>query len=204
MATQVDRGMLQDVEELMAMGLRYDSLVHHVQRRHIDRARESWARRWGPDAEGFEADQVKGGSERTIQRYMARVRKRWAEESEVERPERRKELRRRAEAIMTKAYLEGGQSLSTAVQCLRVLQKMDGLEAPQRVEHSGQVDIRAMSPQQRQERIEELWAIRQASGKVIDTPSPKKLPAPKKKRATKVKAKPKKAPVKLARKKRKT
>ena len=197
MPPKIDSTLLIEIEELMVIGMSYEALIATVQIRYEERAQQ--ANQEAKDR-GAECDPGKTEvSERTIQRYMKRVKDRWATEEEQERPERRKELRRKLNAVFSKSYMEGGQSLSAAVQCLRIQAKIDGLEAPQKVEINADINVKLMSPFQRQARIEELWALRRGTlGRedaplVIDVPpAPKKLPA-------KRKAKPKKkAPAKKA------
>ena len=190
-----DHLMLNLIEELAAIAVPYDRLVRMVQKAK----RESLAIANGADPDGLEFDRVvketklTGASERTIQRYLKQIRDRWATEEVELRPKRREMLRQKLQATFLKAYAEGGPSLGAAVRCLQVEAKMDGLEAPTRVEVSGQIDVLAMSPMERTQRIEQLWAMRQAhlgsqAVEVIEAPAPKRLPA--KTRAKKARKKP--------------
>lgn len=210
-----DADLLRDVEELAAIGLGYDRLVLMVRQRHEDRHFAIYCKQHGmrPDEcrpEDFGWEPPKGASERTISRYLATIRERWAKEEEELRPARRQELRQKLQATFLKAYGEGGPSLGAAVRCLQVQAKIDGLEEPQKIEISGRVDVLAMSPFERQARIEELWALRQKALGVIDVKTkPARLPpassakkpakktTPKRKSA---KATPKKAPARARKK----
>lgn len=178
-----DMALEADIEEMMAVGMRYDRMIPLIIVRHMERYGDAHS-----TLEGHT-----GCSERTIQRYMQRIRKRWAEESEKTRPERRAELERKLDATFLKAYLEGGASLGSAVRCLTQMAKMHGLDAAQKIEITGQLDIKAMSPIERRARISELWELRQRSLGVVDV---KALPPKPKKKTKAAKRKPKKAPVK--------
>ncbi len=109
---------------------------------------------------------------RTVYQWQQEVYRRWTEEDVEQRPARRDMWRARLEARY-RMMLEdlddpsmGMKGLPRAklydamakVELLAI--KLDGLDAPLRIEHSGTVDIRAMSPVQRRERIEELLKMR--------------------------------------------
>ena len=176
MVRSKNQALLDFVEEALVLGCRTGEITFLVE----------------------DSERLETVTERTISRYITAIRERWATEELELRPQRRQELRRRAEMTFRKAYTEGGKSLGTAATCLKILQEMDGLKAPQKIEVNGQINVKAMSPDQRRTRVAELWAIRQkaiAEGRVIDVlpsaPKRKKLPAPKK-AAKKIPAKRKK------------
>lgn len=208
--------LLKDVEELSAIGVGYDRLIAMVQERHHERARETFRKlhgleEWEPVSD-LQCPMPRGASVRTIARLIARLKERWSREEVEMRPQRRQELRQKIQATFLKAYGEGGPSMGAAVRCLALQAKVDGLEAPQKIEAMvGHVDIKAMSPDQRRDRVAELWALRQkaiAEGKIkgiIDAAStPKKLKAalekPKKTPAKKKAKAKKKAPARARRK----
>lgn len=98
--------------------------------------------------------------EATVARYCTAVRKRWAEEEEEFRPERRAELR----AMIRDAWRmarQNNQGMALAA-LTRALMRFDGLESPAKVEVSvnGQVDVRALTPSERREEIDRLIALR--------------------------------------------
>lgn len=93
-------------------------------------------------------------TERTIQRYMRSVRERWLKEEEEHRPMRRAEFRAMIRNNLEIAWATGNAMAGAAT--LRVLAKLDGLEAPCKLEISGVLDVRAMSPLDRQAEIERL------------------------------------------------
>lgn len=202
----LDIDLLKDVEELTAIGVGYERLVAMIQDRHHERARDNHRKLHGLDElEVVDIPMPKGASSRTIDRIIRRVKDRWAREEVELRGERRQELRQKLQATFLKAYGEGGPAMGAAVRCLQLEAKLNGLEAPQKIEINGQINIKAMSPDQRRARMTELWAIRQeavAAGKVIDVlptkTKRKKLPA---KKPTKKKAKAKKKAPARARKK---
>lgn len=93
-------------------------------------------------------------TERTVQRYMRCIRERWMREEEEHRPQRRAEFR-----AMIRNNLEIAWATANSIggaATLRLLAKLDGLEAPCKIEISGAVDVRAMSPLDRQAEIERL------------------------------------------------
>ena len=191
-----DLALLRDIEELAALGVAYDRLIGMVQDRHHERAKDAFRRQNGMHRdEPVEEDMVpmpRGASSRTIDRYLKSIRERWAKEEIELRPERRQELRQKLQATFLKAYLEGGPSMGAAVRCLAIQAKIDGLEAPQEINVNQTIDIKSMSPEQRNARLRELYAKRQAAvaaGKVIDLlPEPaKKKPKAKLKRPRKAK-----------------
>lgn len=96
---------------------------------------------------------------RTLERYRKAVRDRWQQEEVELRPERRAELR----AMVRSGYrgaVEAGQYFAAA-KFAALLAKMDGLEAPVRVELDAVVSVAALSPVQRQREIAGLLARRE-------------------------------------------
>lgn len=51
----------------------------------------------------------------------------------------------------------------SVAQIEMLMMKIDGLEGALKIEHSGTIDVRAMSPDQRKQRINELLVRREAS-----------------------------------------
>ena len=93
-------------------------------------------------------------SERTVQRYMARIRKRWAEESAKERPELRAEHRARCLRAFHQARSNGDLRAASSFEV--ILAKIDGVFEPVRIEVSGRIAVAALSPMERQHEINEL------------------------------------------------
>lgn len=118
-------------------------------------------------------------SMRTVDDWIAEVRTRLIE-ADVEMRDFRRNMRRAqmdARYQMALADLAEARTLPPSASkamamamlhravtsCEQLLMKIDGLEGPIKIEHSGTIDVRAMSPDQRRERIEELIAKRAAS-----------------------------------------
>ena len=110
---------------------------------------------------------------RTIYAWCEEIYRRWAEEDQKQRPARRDLWRARLEAryrMMLEDLADPTMKMTginraklyDAMAKLELLAiKLDGLDAPIRIEHSGAIDVRAMSPEQRRERIDELLARRE-------------------------------------------
>lgn len=125
---------LETVEELLASGL-----PGHVVARRV--------------SEQFEVGLRQG------QKYVERVIRRWGELEIEERPNRKMMLRRKADALFRQCYQTG--QLGAAVRTLDLMGRLDGLFA--QPNHLGNVavesrylDIKAMNPSERRERIREL------------------------------------------------
>jgi len=99
-----------------------------------------------------------GVTERTVWRYYKAVRERWATEEAERRPQRREEFRAMIMQNLRVAWAVANPMAGAAT--LRVLAKLDGLEAPSEIKITGGLDIKAMSPMERQAEIERLLAIR--------------------------------------------
>lgn len=95
---------------------------------------------------------------RTVERYFRMVRERWTREEVEQRPQRRAQFRAMVMANFSLAHAEGNAMAGAAT--LRVLAKLDGLEAPSEIKITGALDIKAMSPRERQDEIERLLEIR--------------------------------------------
>jgi hypothetical protein len=104
----------------------------------------------------------------TVRDWCQAVYAQWAAEDVTNRPHRRDIWRARLEAryAMMHADLHDPSMKMTGINRAKLYDsmaklellaiKLDGLDAPIRIEHSGAIDIRTMSPDQRRERIEEL------------------------------------------------
>jgi hypothetical protein len=95
---------------------------------------------------------------RTVERYFRLVRERWATEEVAQRPARREQFRAMVMANFALAHATANPMAGAAT--LRVLAKLDGLEAPTEVKVTGGIDIRAMSPRERQDEIDRLLELR--------------------------------------------
>lgn len=93
-------------------------------------------------------------TERTVWEYMRQVRQRWREEEQELRPERREHFRQMIMETFRTAQ-DSGNAMAMAA-ALKVAARLDGLEEPQRVEVTAQVDVLAMTPAQRQAEIDRL------------------------------------------------
>ena len=113
----------------------------------------------------------------TVDKYYRLIREKWATEEEELRPMRRQEFRARVLDTYRLAHQTGNAMAAAAT--LRVMAKLDGLEAPAKVEITGSIDVRAMTPLQRQEEIERLIAVRaEALDLPLQTPSVLQSPRP--------------------------
>jgi hypothetical protein len=112
-------------------------------------------------------------SEHTAAGWRREVMRRWAAEDAEMRPARKDVWRARLEgqyhAIMERAG-EGGSSdqgfamlMAEASRVAKVAMALDGLSAPVKIEHGGQVDVAAMSPIEREQEIKALLAKRAAA-----------------------------------------
>lgn len=95
---------------------------------------------------------------RTVERYFRLVRERWATEEASQRPARREQFRAMVMANFALAHATANPMAGAAT--LRVLAKLDGLEAPSELKITGGIDIRALSPRERRDEIERLLEIR--------------------------------------------
>ena len=95
-----------------------------------------------------------GCSRATHQRYRKHIRDRWLQEETELRPLRRAELR----AMVRNGYREAceNQQFIAASKFAQIMAKMDGLEAPTRIEVDASLSVQALSPAQRQREIAEL------------------------------------------------
>ena len=93
-------------------------------------------------------------TERTVWRYIADVEKKWASEEEERRPQRRAHFRQLLMRNLRVAWADGNSIGGAAT--LRILQKLDGLEQPAKLEITGKLDIRGMSPAERDAEIQQL------------------------------------------------
>jgi len=112
---------------------------------------------WREVAEEF------GISRYTVREWATLVRKQWATEEERYRPERRAQHRQRLQYSWNQSLDAGDYRAAATV--LQTWQKFDGLDSPTKVEHtvSGHVDVRAMTPLERQAEIDRLQAKREAA-----------------------------------------
>lgn len=97
-------------------------------------------------------------AESTVSRYYKFIHDRWATEEREQRPQRREHFR--AMAMDAYRLAKTTKNALAAAAVLRLLAKLDGLEAPVRVALSVTVDIRAMAPEERHAEIERLWELR--------------------------------------------
>lgn len=95
-----------------------------------------------------------GVTVRTVERYFRRIRERWATEEEERRPERRQEFRALCMENLRVAW--DTRNAMAGAATLRVLAKLDGLEAPAEIHVSMALDVKAMTPQQRRTEIDRL------------------------------------------------
>lgn len=95
---------------------------------------------------------------RTLKRYRAEIVARWQTEEVELRPQRRAEFRQ----ILRVGYRDSmvHRQYIAAAQFAKILAKLDGLEAPGRLDVNIGIAVRAMTPLQRREEIDELLARR--------------------------------------------
>jgi hypothetical protein len=105
-----------------------------------------------------------GVTERQVQNYLARVEAQWRERAPTATPELRAQARERVQMLMRTALASNADgvpgALGAAMKAADMLNKIDGVYAPEKVEHSGAVDVTAMTPAQRRARMDELLAKR--------------------------------------------
>ena len=87
-------------------------------------------------------------TERTLKRYRADIRQRWDTEEVELRPQRRAEFR----AMVRFGFRDSIASRQhiAAAQFAKILAKLDGLEAPARLDINIGISVRAMTPMQRE------------------------------------------------------
>jgi hypothetical protein len=125
-------------------------------------------------AEGFTE------SEETARKWREAIQKRWAQEDAEMRPARKDAWRARIEqqyrkliewAETSTSQIAKAAFMAEATKLTKLALIMDGLTAPVRVDHSGIVDVRHLAPQEREDKIRELLAKREAAkreaGKVV-------------------------------------
>lgn len=99
-------------------------------------------------------------TDRQVRDYIARVEQQWKERAPTATPELRQQARERVLMLM-RTCLENAESpgaFSGATKAADMLNKIDGVYAPEKVEHSGGVDVSALTQKQRRERLAELLA----------------------------------------------
>lgn len=99
-------------------------------------------------------------TERQVQNYLARVEQQWKERAPTATPELRQQARERVLMLMRTclASAESPGAFAGATKAADMLNKIDGVYAPEKVEHSGGVDVSALTQKQRRERLAELLA----------------------------------------------
>ncbi|HUS27590.1 MAG TPA: hypothetical protein VMZ53_03755 [Kofleriaceae bacterium] len=112
-------------------------------------------------------------SEATAKEWRLAIQKRWALEDAEQRPARKDAWRRRIEsqyqkllehAETTNSELARASYFAEATKLAKLALIMDGLTAPVKVEHSGaMMDPLALQPHERETRIAELLAKREAA-----------------------------------------
>lgn len=108
----------------------------------------------------------------TIRDYITHVRRNWREMEAERREDRRSEFRAMAMENWRQSIAQ--QNASAGAATLKILAKLDGLEAPAEIRVTGAVDVRALAPMERQAEIERLIAARalhlsEGGGELIDT-----------------------------------
>ena len=96
----------------------------------------------------------------TVRRYQTEIRKRWASEETEARPKRRERFR----AMLMEAWrIAITAEPRQMAPVLALMSKFEGFDQPVKIEVNHSVDIRSMSPRQRQDEIARLIAKRAAS-----------------------------------------
>jgi hypothetical protein len=91
----------------------------------------------------------------TVHTWSLEIRNRWAKEEEELRPQRKSMYRARLDALYARAWREG--DLLIATQVAKLQGQLDGLlSQTTRLQVSGQVDVAALTPDQRRREIEAL------------------------------------------------
>lgn len=100
-------------------------------------------------------------SDRQVRNYIARVEERWRQTAPTATPELRQQARERVLMLLRSAMADRSEvpgAYSAAKGALDMLNKIDGVYAPEKVEHSGSVDVATLTPAQRRARMAELMA----------------------------------------------
>lgn len=109
-------------------------------------------------------------SEETAKKWRHEIQRRWAADDAELRPARKDLWRARIEsqyhkllgyAETTKSEIARAAFFAEATKLTKLALIMDGLTAPVRVEHSGQVDVMALQPHERETEIEQLLRKRE-------------------------------------------
>jgi hypothetical protein len=98
---------------------------------------------------------------RQIQNYIARVEENWKASAPMATPELRRAARERVLMLLRAAMADRAEvpgAYAAARGALDMLNKIDAVYAPEKVEHSGAVSVESMTPAQRAERVAELLA----------------------------------------------
>lgn len=90
----------------------------------------------------------------TIHKWSKEIRDRWEVEEAELRPQRKAMYRARLDALYSRAWRQG--DLDICVKVAKLHGDLDGLNAPIRVQHSGVVEVAALTPDQRRKEIEAL------------------------------------------------
>jgi hypothetical protein len=106
----------------------------------------------------------------TIHKWSKEIRDRWESEEVEQRPQRKAIYRARLDALYSRAWREG--DLLICVQTAKLQGLLDGLNAPIRVQHSGVVEVAALTPDQRRKEIELLLERRR-----LAAPKPRMIEA---------------------------
>lgn len=100
-------------------------------------------------------------TDRQVRNYIARVEERWRTTAPTATPELRQQARERVLMLLRSAMADRSDvpgAYSAAKGALDMLNKIDGVYAAEKVEHSGGVDVSALTQKQRRERLAELLA----------------------------------------------
>lgn len=113
-------------------------------------------------------------SEETARKWRGEVQRRWAAEDAEARPARKDAWRLRMDALYrsllekadrAKSEFAAAQYIGEAIKVAKLAIVMDGLHQPIKIEHSGSVEVMAMTPLEREKEIAELLAKREAARK---------------------------------------
>lgn len=118
-------------------------------------------------------------SEETARKWREAVQKRWSLEDAEQRPARKDAWRTRIEqqyrkllqwAETSTSQIAKAAFMAEATKLTKLALIMDGLTAPVRIDHSGTVDVRHLAPKEREDKIRELLAKREAARQASAVP----------------------------------
>lgn len=108
-------------------------------------------------------------SETTVYEWSREIHRRWEEAASRENPHRRAIYRARLDALYHRAWEMADLNVCEKVAKLQA--KLDGLDAPVKIQLSGVVAVAALTPQQRRAEIDEMLERRRLAAAARELPA---------------------------------